>query len=139
MNIYFAGSIRAGRTDTELYNKIIAFLKTHGEVLTEHIGDSNLSLEGQTQFSDKYIHDRDLKWLRSSDVIIAEVTIPSLGVGYEIGIAVKENIPVIALFRNDTEKRLSAMIRGCENINIIEYSESDIEALFSNLNDMLIE
>jgi len=104
-------------------------------VLTEHIGYSNLSIDGEKELSDKQIHDRDLKWLRNSDIIVAEVTTPSLGVGYEIAIAVKESIPVIALFRNNTEKRLSAMIKGDESINVIEYSE--IETLFSKLGDIL--
>jgi len=135
MKIYFAGSVRGGREDVERYNKIIVFLKTYGEVLTEHIGDNNLSSKGQAQFSDKYIHDRDLKWLRNSDVLIAEVTLPSLGVGYEIGIATSEKTPIIALFKNNTKKRLSAMISGSESIRVIEYSE--VEELFSKLDDML--
>jgi len=135
MKIYFAGSIRGGRDDAEHYKKIITFLKKYGEVVTEHIGEKEITAEGETESSDKYIHDRDLNWLRNSDVIVAEVTTPSLGVGYEIGIAVKERIPVIALFRNTAEKRLSAMIKGCDSINVIEYS--DIEALFSKLGDML--
>jgi len=135
MKIYFAGSIRGGRDDVEHYKKIIIFLNDYGEVMTEHIGDKDITVKGETESSDKYIHDRDLKWLRNSDVIIAEVTTPSLGVGYEIGIAVKENIPVIALFRNNAEKRLSAMIKGCDSINVIEYSE--IDALFLKLGEML--
>jgi len=137
MKIYFAGSIRGGRNDAKHYKKIITFLKDYGEVLTEHIGDKNITVKGETESSDKYIHDRDLKWLRNSDVIIAEVTTPSLGVGYEIGIAVKERIPVIALFRENSEIKLSAMIRGCDSINVIGYSESEIEDLFLKLGDIL--
>ena len=38
MKIYFAGSIRGGRKDAELYRKVIAALKEKHQVLTEHVG-----------------------------------------------------------------------------------------------------
>ena len=44
--IYFAGSIRAGRNDAHLYAKILAVLKTYGTVLTEHVGDPNMTEAG---------------------------------------------------------------------------------------------
>lgn len=135
MKIYFAGSIRAGRDDVKYYNQIIASLKEFGEVLTEHVGDYSLSLGGQSQYSDKYIHDRDIDWLLSSDVVVAEVTYPSLGVGYEIAIAVKEKIPVIALFRDNQKLQLSAMISGCEGVDVINYS--DVDSVLPQLHGMV--
>jgi nucleoside 2-deoxyribosyltransferase len=135
MRIYFAGSIRAGREDVDLYHKMIAHLKQYGEVLTEHVGDYSLSVEGQHQLTDKYIHDRDLKWLLSSDVVVAEVTVPSLGVGYEIATAVREKIPVIGLFRENEGRQLSAMIRGSGGVNTIVYS--DLETALSELDNLL--
>ncbi|MGB7604818.1 MAG: nucleoside 2-deoxyribosyltransferase [Lutisporaceae bacterium] len=135
MRIYFAGSIRAGREDVELYNKIIAHLKQYGDVLTEHVGDYSLSVEGQNQLPDKYIHDRDLEWLLSSDIVVAEVTVPSLGVGYEIGVAVREKIPVISLFRKNKGRQLSAMIAGSEGIDTIDYSE--LETVLPKIDAMI--
>ena len=43
MKIYFAGSIRAGRDDQELYQRLIQSLQYHRQVLTEHVGDPNLT------------------------------------------------------------------------------------------------
>lgn len=45
--IYFAGSIRAGRNDADLYAKIVAMLRQYGTVLTEHVGDPNMTEKGQ--------------------------------------------------------------------------------------------
>ena len=45
--IYFAGSIRAGRTDAGLYARIVQILKQYGTVLTEHVGDPNLTEAGE--------------------------------------------------------------------------------------------
>ena len=62
-----------------------------------------------------------MDWLMSSDVMVAEVTNPSLGVGYEIGRALENNKKVICLFRNSSDKRLSAMIRGAKELICIDY------------------
>jgi hypothetical protein len=121
MRIYFAGSIRAGREDVSLYRALIAHLRRHGEVLTEHVGDYSLSLYGQSHLSDTFIHDRDLEWLRSADVVIAEVTTPSLGVGYEIATAVLQCTPVLALHRGE-RSRLSAMIAGSSGVRTVPYT-----------------
>lgn len=46
MFIYFAGSIRAGRSDAQLYYKLVEILKNYGTVLTEHVGNPNLTTAG---------------------------------------------------------------------------------------------
>jgi nucleoside 2-deoxyribosyltransferase len=125
MKIYFAGSIRGGREDAVLYQQIIDYLKSFGEVLTEHIGDQKLTDLGDDGPTDRYIHDRDLEWLQSSDVVIAEVTSVSMGVGYEIGRAVESGKKVLCLFRPETGKNLSAMIAGCPHLELVRYRKID--------------
>ena len=98
MKIYFAGSIRGGRDDQQKYFKLIEFLATRVEVLTEHVGDSKLDSQGEKITTDQEIFQRDRDWLQSCDAVVAEVTNPSLGVGYEIGIAEKLGKPVLCLF-----------------------------------------
>lgn len=124
MKIYFAASIRAGRQDVSIYELLIGHIKQFGEVLTEHVGDYSLSKKGQN-FSDQYIHDRDIEWLLNSDVVIAEVTTPSLGTGYELGVAVSNKIPTLCLFRIATDVSLSAMIWGSKWIETVNYSSID--------------
>ena len=46
MDIYFAGSIRAGREDVDLYLGIIKHLQNYGHVLTEHVADKSISIMG---------------------------------------------------------------------------------------------
>lgn len=119
--VYFAGSIRGGREDAELYQQIIKLLQQYATVLTEHIGDESLNSFGESQLDDIQIHNRDMNWLLESDMVIAEVTNLSLGVGYEIGRAIENNKKVICLYRKQKGKRLSAMIGGCEKVEVIEY------------------
>ena len=56
LNIYFAGAIRGGRDDAALYHEMIQFLGTFGAVLTEHVGDTVLTAEGDDGPNDRAIH-----------------------------------------------------------------------------------
>ena len=112
MKIYFSGSVSGGREDVGLYLQIIVRLKEHGLVLTEHIGDARLDAGGEPGLSVVEIHDRDLAWLRQADCLVAEVTTPSLGVGYEIGKATEWGKSVLCLFRTGNGSMLSPMIAG---------------------------
>jgi hypothetical protein len=123
MKIYFAGSISAGRDDAKYYKEIIKILEEHGNVLTEHIADHTLGVDGE-KLPEKVIHDRDLAWLRESDVLVGEVTIPSLGVGYEIGKATEWGKRVLLLHR-ENKKPLSSMLLGSDHINTALYETID--------------
>ncbi len=133
MKIYFAGSIRGGRDDQELYFSIIKELENFGTVLTEHIGDKELSARGESSLTDKEIFERDMAWVRESSVIVAEVTTPSLGVGYELGQSEAMNKKVICLYRESVDKRLSAMISGNAYMKVFKYKTlEDIKSIFLN-------
>ena len=122
MKIYFAGSIRGGRDDADLYNKIIKHLQQYGEVLTEHVGSKSISDYGETQNNDQQIYRRDLEWLNSADTVVAEVTNPSLGVGFELAKATVHNKKILCLYKIQNNKRLSAMIAGCPDVKVQKYS-----------------
>ncbi len=123
LKIYFAGSIRGGRDDRAKYLEIIKYLQKYGEVLTEHIGDKNISDRGDIDLSEEEIYERDIEWLKSSDVVVAEVSNPSLGVGYEIAKAESMSKKVLCLYKIKRGKLLSAMIAGSPRVNIRNYSK----------------
>lgn len=125
MKIYFAGSIRGGRDDAAVYEAMITWLKTFGEVLTEHVGSPALSETGDDGPDDRSIHDRDMAWLAACDLVVAEVSMPSLGVGYELGWATALNKPVLCLHRTVSGRPLSAMIAGSPGIQSVSYSSMD--------------
>jgi nucleoside 2-deoxyribosyltransferase len=122
MDIFFSASIRGGRNDVDRYADLIDHLNTHGDVLTEHIGEQDVEAKEQAEgLTDTDIYEQDVEWLREADAVVAEVTTPSLGVGYELGRAVAWEKPVLALYRPDADHELSAMVRGNDDIDVIEY------------------
>ena len=133
MRIYFAGSIRGGRDDRENYLKIIKHLQKYGEVLTEHIGDKKISDRGDIGLSEEEIYNRDIKWLNEADVVVAEVSNPSLGVGYEIAKAGSMGKKVLCLYKIKKDKFLSAMIQGSFDVEVRKYSE--LNGAFENIDN----
>ena len=125
IKIYFCGSIRGGRQMASVYSKIIEILLELGDVLTEHLGDDGLIASRDRILSDREIHDRDMHWIFAADVVVADVTVPSLGVGYEIGRAVEMGKPLLCLFNPGSGYTLSAMIAGIKETEICHYNEPD--------------
>jgi hypothetical protein len=123
LNIYFCGSIRGGREMAVAYQLIITLLQKYGKVLTEHLGNDRKIERKDRALSDREIHDRDLDWIRQSELVVAEVTIPSLGVGYEIGRAVSMKKPVLCLFDARSDRTLSAMIAGGDGVKNCAYQD----------------
>ena len=119
--IYFSGSIRGGRQLEATYRTIIDTLKQFGVVLSEHVGEEGEEAFIDRGLSDKQIHDRDMRWVEEADLMVAEVTIPSLGVGFEIRRAIELKKPIICLFYTHYGNRLSAMIGGSGDITLIRY------------------
>ena len=132
MKIYFAGSIRGGRENQELYAEMIRLLSKYGSVLTEHLGDKNLTETGETLGS-REIYDRDINWLNEADAVVAEATTPSLGVGYEVAKAESMNKKILCLYQSDGVKKLSAMIDGNPGITKKEYTDvKDLPEIFDD-------
>ena len=135
MKVYFAGSIRGGRQDAELYRKVIAVLKERHQVLTEHVGD--LSLSTVEDKGDKAIYEQDTAWLRECDIVVAECTQVSLGVGYELAYA-EAHGKEVHIFYRPQETQLSAMLSGNERFHIHRYAdENEILAWARGLDEAL--
>lgn len=132
--IYFAGSIRGGRVDADLYRRIIEHIRKTDIVLTEHVGSPHLNLMEQGK-RDIEIYDQDTAWLRESDLVIAECTCPSLGVGYELAYAEKYGKPC-HIFYDKAKTHLSAMLTGDPYFNIYPYENE--EEIYAAIDRILI-
>ncbi|MBO7423454.1 MAG: nucleoside 2-deoxyribosyltransferase [Oscillospiraceae bacterium] len=118
--VYFAGSIRAGRVDAGLYHRLITYIQNTDTVLTEHVGFLNL----RESRDDIHIYEQDTAWLREADLLIGEVTCPSLGVGYELAYAERFEKPCY-LFYNPAKANLSAMLTGDSYFHIYPYEKEE--------------
>lgn len=122
MKIYFSCSITGGRNDQPDYERLVSALLADGHSIpTAHLADADiLSLEQVVEAEDVY--RRDVEWVTGCDVLLAEVSTPSHGVGYEIALAESLGKPVFCCYRNGS--RVSKMILGntSERFRVFGYS-----------------
>ena len=110
MNIYFACSITGGRELESFYQHFVAALKADGHVIpTSHLVEAEV-FDKERLLTPQDVYERDVRWIRECDVLIAEVGVPSHGVGYEIGYALNEGKPVLCISQEG--RRVSKMITG---------------------------
>ena len=139
VKIYFSCSISGGRKYLNTNQQIVKYLKEIDlTVLTEHIVTTDI-LELEKQHTAEYVYKRDIKWIDGCNAMIAEVSNPSLGVGYEICYALTIGKPVLCLY--DEEIFLSRMITGntMPRLSVKAYSDSEwqeyINIFVKNLNN----
>ncbi len=124
MIIYCAGPIKGDTKYQKYYKEIIDYLISIGHTALSELNDD---FKTSVPLTAKQIFKRDIKWIESSQLLIAEVSGHSLGVGFEVSYAIyKKEIPVLALI-NEKALNESAMIVGCDSkkITVKNYSDSD--------------
>ena len=110
MNIYFACSITGGRDFEPVYQAIIAALLSDGHTIpTAHLADSSVkALEAIV--SPREVYERDVVWIKDCDALVAEVSTPSHGVGYEVAFALSIGKPVLCIYQ--AGQPISKMLSG---------------------------
>lgn len=110
MNVYFACSITGGREFERVYQELTSVLLMDGhEVPTAHLAESNV-VALEVVVLPREVYERDIAWIRTAHAVVAEVSVPSHGVGYEIGFALNVGRPVLCLFQE--RRKISKMISG---------------------------
>ncbi|HSB90666.1 MAG TPA: nucleoside 2-deoxyribosyltransferase [Anaerolineales bacterium] len=128
MNIYFSCSLTGGRRDEQIYRDIVSHLTELGhEVPTAHLAEpAVMDLEKVVEPADVFA--RDIGWIEACDALLAEVSTPSHGVGYEIAYALGLGKPVLCCFRRG--ERVSKMITGNDSPGLVVRDYGDLpEAL----------
>lgn len=124
MNLYFACSVTGGREFEPIYQALTQALLADGhEIPTAHLADASV-LELEAKVSARQVFDRDLTWIAAADALLAEVSVPSHGVGYEIGCALAADKPVLCLSQHG--RKVSKMITGNPHpkLTILTYQDS---------------
>ncbi len=130
MKIYFSCSITGGRNEEKSYGMIVNAMLAGGyEVPTAHLSSPDV-MKMETIVDAAEIFNRDMRWLEECDAVVAEVTTPSHGVGYEIAMGLNLGKPVFCFYQKG--KRVSKILTGNNNSRLVlcEYaSPEDAAAL----------
>lgn len=125
MRIYFSCSITGGRDDQPVYHSLVRALLDDGHIVpTAHLADADIpAVEAVVEAFDVY--RRDVTWVNESDAVVAEVSTPSHGVGYEIALAELSGKPVFCCYLSGV--KVSKMILGNPSPLIKTYAYESAE------------
>ena len=95
-----------------------------------HLVIDALEKQGTTVFAPQFlppvnpvhVYRRDVDQVSKSDLLIAEVSHASLGVGMEIMLAIQLKKPIL-LFRHKDARPLSFMVKGADGTALFEYGD----------------
>jgi len=106
-----------------VYIQIIEILKKQGHtVVSEHVAYVDLE-KREAKISDEEIFNNDIGYIDECECLVADVTIPSVGVGYEICYAALKGKNVLCVYRDDAN--VSAMVRGNKRISSAPYKNME--------------
>lgn len=134
MKIYMSGSIYGGTQKIETYKILINNLKKYGEILNDNIANENTIADEVFQ-RDEDIFDDLVAKMHTADIVFSEVSIPSLGVGYELGLADSLDKKIIAIYDKEYVDKVSTMIRGNKRIKLVPYH--DLNEIIDNLEELI--
>lgn len=119
LKIYFTASTSHNGELIPYYKKLLNHIKKHPvEVLSgDQVVDRNVLIKDK-QLTALEIFNREKTLIDEADIMIAELSKPSLGVGAEIVYALNENKPVLAMVRNDYEDKISPILLGNPSENL---------------------
>jgi nucleoside 2-deoxyribosyltransferase len=138
LNIYFSCSLTGGRDDEAIYATIVNHLQGTGHsVPTAHLADPSV-MDLERVVDPDEVYARDVQWIGECEAVIAEVSTPSHGVGYEIAYALGIGKPVLCCYREGVP--VSKMILGNHSAGLTVEGYGDerealelIEAFLGNL------
>ncbi len=137
MNIYFSCSLTGGRSDEATYAHIVDHLISAGhEVPTAHLAHPEVMAAEEVVDANE-VYQRDTHWIETADGIIAEVSTPSHGVGYEIAYGLERGKRVLCCYRNGV--KVSKMITGNDSPGLTVAAYRDQGELITIINQFLLE
>jgi nucleoside 2-deoxyribosyltransferase len=133
MNIYLACTVRGDRGAVEALRSLADALERQGHVvLTRHLLADNVD-SAESLLSERDVFERDVRWLEGADLLIAEASGSSYGVGFEVGYVVgraeRSGQRVLLLYDAARRERVSRLIAGNVHPSCTSYSYSDTSDL----------
>ncbi len=121
MRIYLAAAMTHSGRDLAAIRSLLECLEADGhEVPTRHVADPRgRNVEGSA--SDAEVARRDLDWVGSCDVLVAEVSTPSHGVGVEVATALAAGKPVLLVHRRGVA--VSRLLLGLSGVEILAFDD----------------
>ena len=132
LSVHFMASLQGNRAD---YVRICEIIKSFGYgLVTEHVLKRTWAdLAAETPEESREMTKRLQGWLQKANIVVYEVSVPSVSIGYEIAIAFTNYIPVILLYREATGQ-IPHGLKGVDNdlLQLLPYNDTSLSTLLKD-------
>jgi len=141
MRIYLACTVRGDRGAIDGLRALAASLEAAGHtILTRHLLDDDVDA-AESSLDERQVYERDIEWLDACDLLIADASGSSYGVGFEVGYVLGRSEAtgkrVVLLYRADRRDKVSRLIIGNAHprCSVVPYGSADdlVEKLVESL------
>lgn len=129
LHVHFMSTLNGNRPDFERIFQLI--MKFGHKLVTDHVLTRTWEdLEQESPEEAQAMHKTLLKWIEKADVVVYEVSTPSVSVGYEVAYAFTNNIPVILLYR-EQDGEIPHGLKGINNdlLQLLCYNNESLPTL----------
>ncbi len=126
MKVYLAAPMRGVREALPTVRRLASAITGSGcELLTPHVLDETVDVD--CGLTPEEVYERDVRLLEEADAVVAEVSYPSLGVGFEVAYGLLKGKRVIAMCEEGRVNSTSALIRGIRDprFKLVIYSSPE--------------
>lgn len=134
LHVYFSASSSNLKKRKPLYSSIIESIRRLGVNLTYNwIADKEV-------LNSSGVFEKALEGIKTAEVVIAEISYPSIGVGQQITLALNQKIPVIALYQKN-EPKVSRFALGMKSpyLTLKQYKIDNLDIILKKSLDEAIK
>jgi nucleoside 2-deoxyribosyltransferase len=141
MNVYLACTVRGHRGGVAAARALADLIERHGHtVLTRHLLEDDVDA-AEAALTEREVFARDLRWLESADLLIAEASGSSYGVGFEVGYVLgragETQQHVLLLYDCARRSHVSRLIAGATHDACTTYAYNDSDDLMTFVGEYL--
>lgn len=133
MNVYLTASTKRIIKEKAIFREVLEILKDFGFKNTnEYLGDiitNKLKIEEHLQ-----LHKETVRRIKSSALVICDVSDPSVTLGSLIEVAINHHVPVLCLYENKYEERVPTLIKNYsrEALKLKVFSKNNLKEILTN-------
>lgn len=127
MKILFLASIQGKKDRVADYEAVVAALKkTDNEVISDHVMKYNQDdLDSWSEDQKIDFHKKLFDYIKKADVVVGEVSYPSVSVGYLISMSLDLSKPTILLYKGKSEPNLLSSLVS-DKLQVINYDKMSV-------------
>jgi len=131
MKVHFIGGLSGNKED---YKRIVKIIKASGhDLVTDHsVVRTMQDLERETPEEAELYAKKMTQWMKRADAVVVETTVPVLGAGYEIAVALQLGKPVVVLYRPAADNS-PHVLKGAasDKLQVNSYSDKTLEEVLT--------